>query len=92
MIVTTAPRQTKKAWEQAKRLGEELGASVVPRRGLSVSKLLEASVDNRVIIITDSETRFYDHPDEPPLYFKPRMAFKRVKRLRKSEQDTQLTV
>lgn len=92
MIITTAPGKTEKSWVQARRLGEELGAQVMPRRGLSVRKLLEASGDNRVIIVTDTETRFYDHPDEPPLYFHPSMAFIRVKRLRKGESDPLLAV
>lgn len=87
MIITTAPRATEKAWEQARRLSAELGATVSPRRGMSVKKLLEASGDSRVIIVTDTETRFYDNPEEPPLYFHPSMAFIRVKRLRKGETD-----
>ncbi|MCR2802905.1 class I SAM-dependent methyltransferase [Paenibacillus soyae] len=92
MIITTAPGKSDKSWEQARRLGAELGAAVVPRRGLSVRKLLEASGDSRVIIVTDSETRFYEHPDESPLYFHPSMAFIRVKRLRKGESDPLLAV
>lgn len=87
MIITTAPSGTAKAWEQAKRLGSELHATVAPRRGMSVKKLLEASGDSRVMIVTDTETRYYGSPDEPPLYFHPSMAFIRVKRLRKGESD-----
>lgn len=87
MIITTAPRGSEQAWEQAKRLGAELGAKVAPRRGLSIARLLKMSGDNKVIIVTDQETRFYEHPDEPPLYFHPSMAFIRVKRLRKGESD-----
>lgn len=87
MIITTAPKPTARSLERARRLASELQAAVTPRKGLSVRKLLEASGDNRVIIVTDTETRYYDHPDEPPLFFHPSMAFIRVKRLRKGEGD-----
>lgn len=86
-MITTAPNPSERAWERARLLGAELGAAVTPRRGMSVKKLLKASGDGRVIIVTDTETRFYDQPDEPPLYFHPSMAFIRVKRLRKGETD-----
>ncbi|REK77147.1 class I SAM-dependent methyltransferase [Paenibacillus paeoniae] len=87
MIITTAPKPTPKSMQQASRLAEELRAAVKPRRRMSVRKLLELSGDNRVIIVTDTETRYYDHAEEPPLFFHPSMAFIRVKRLRKGESD-----
>lgn len=87
MIITTAPRTNGASWEQAKRLGAELHAAVRPRKGLSVSKLLEMSGDSRVMIVTEKEIRYYKHLDEPPLFFHPSMAFIRVKRLRKGEAD-----
>ncbi|MEK3881347.1 class I SAM-dependent methyltransferase [Paenibacillus sp. PL2-23] len=92
MIITTAPGHSDSRWKQAKQLAAELSAPVVPRRGLSVRKLMDMSEDGRVIIVTDTETRYYDHPDEPPLYFHPSMAFIRVKRLRKGEGDPLLAV
>lgn len=87
MIITTAPRPSERVWQQAKKLGEQLKAGVLPRRGLSIHKLLTLSGDSRVIIVTETETRYYEHAEEPPLYFHPSMAFVRVKRLRKGEQD-----
>ncbi|RJE90153.1 SAM-dependent methyltransferase [Paenibacillus sp. 1011MAR3C5] len=87
MIITTAPRPTPRSLEQAGKLAAELQADARPRRGMSVRKLLELSGDNRVIIVTDTETRYYEHPEEPPLFFHPSMAFIRVKRLRKGESD-----
>lgn len=87
MIVTTAPSPTARTIEQAKRLAAELAATFAPRRRLSISKLLASSGDQRAIIVTDDEIRFYDGEEMPPLYFHPSMAFIRVKRLRKGESD-----
>lgn len=87
MIITTAPRPSDTVWRQAKRLGEELKADVIPRRGLSIPKLLAQSGDSRLIIVTETETRYYENAEEAPLYFHPSMAYIRVKRLRKGEND-----
>ncbi|MFD0587026.1 class I SAM-dependent methyltransferase [Paenibacillus sp. GCM10027627] len=87
MIITTAPRPTEKVWQQAKRLGEQLSAAVRPRKGMSIGKLLASSVDGRVIIVTETETRYYEDAEQPPLFFHPSMAYVRVKRMRKGESD-----
>jgi len=87
MIITTAPKPTSRSVEQASLLAAELKTAARPRKGMSVRKLLELSGDNRVIIVTDTETRFYSHPEEPPLFFHPSMALIRAKRLRKGESD-----
>lgn len=87
MIVTTAPSPAARTIGQAKRLAAELSASYVPRRGASVRKLIAGSGDNRAIVVTEREIRFYDGDEAPPLYFHPSMAFIRVKRLRKGDTD-----
>ncbi|GKU79365.1 class I SAM-dependent methyltransferase [Paenibacillus sp. L3-i20] len=87
MIITTAPRPSERINEQVRKLAAELSAKAIPRRNASIQKLLDMSDDNRVIIATEKEVRFYDNANEPPLYFHPSMAYVRVKRLRRGETD-----
>ncbi|MBH5317802.1 class I SAM-dependent methyltransferase [Paenibacillus sp. GSMTC-2017] len=87
MIITTAPNPSERINEQARKLAAELSAKVIPRRNLSIQKLIEMSDNHRTIIVTEKEVRFYDNANEPPLYFHPSMAYVRVKRLRRGETD-----
>jgi len=87
MIVTTTASPSKKAMEQAARLSDMLSAEYVARRKHTVSKLVAASADRQVIVVTEQEVRVYDGSAEAPLYFHPSMAFVRVKRIRKGETD-----
>ncbi len=87
MIVTTTSNPSPRIKRQADRLAGELAAAVKPRGKLTVRKLLSLSEDNRLLVVTEEEVRFYDGQPEAPLYFHPSMAFVRVKRLRKGESD-----
>lgn len=87
MIVTTSAKPSDRALEQASRLALELSAQLKTRGNLTVRKLIEMSRDERLLVVTEQEVRFYDGQSEAPLYFHPSMAFVRVKRLRRGETD-----
>lgn len=92
MIVTTAPKPSDRAAAQAERLAMELSAKPMHRRNLSVRKLVQLSVDGRLVVVTENEVRYYEGQSDSPLYFHPSMAFVRVKRLRKGESDPLITL
>ncbi|MGM0882691.1 MAG: class I SAM-dependent methyltransferase [Bacillota bacterium] len=87
MIVTTSAKPSARALEQASRLALELSAQLKARGNLTVRKLIEMSSDERLLVVTEQEVRYYDGQSEAPLYFHPSMAFVRVKRLRRGETD-----
>ncbi|RCW50989.1 class I SAM-dependent methyltransferase [Paenibacillus prosopidis] len=87
MIVTTSANPSARALEQASRLALELSALLKARGNLTVRKLIAMSSDERLLVVTEQEVRYYDGQSEAPLYFHPSMAFVRVKRLRRGETD-----
>lgn len=87
MIVTTSAKPSERALAQASRLAYELDAQLKARGNLTVRKLISMSRDERLLVVTEQEVRFYDGQSEAPLYFHPSMAFVRVKRLRRGETD-----
>ncbi|WP_138751055.1 class I SAM-dependent methyltransferase [Paenibacillus sinopodophylli] len=87
MIVTTTAKPSERVLAQAVRLSKELGASLKTRSNLTVAKLIGMTEDKRLLVVTDSEVRYYEGQSESPLYFHPSMAFVRVKRLRRGETD-----
>lgn len=87
MIVTTSVKPTGRALSQAARLADELSARLLARGSMTVRKLLSQSGDERLLVVTEQEVRYYEGQAEAPLYFHPSMAFVRVKRLRRGDTD-----
>ncbi|CAM4286042.1 class I SAM-dependent methyltransferase [Paenibacillus alkaliterrae] len=87
MIVTTTAKPSSSSQALAARLAIELAGQLKPRGNLTVRKLLSMSPDERLLVVTELEVRYYAGQSDEPLYFHPSMAFVRVKRLRRGETD-----
>ncbi|QAY66059.1 class I SAM-dependent methyltransferase [Paenibacillus protaetiae] len=93
MIVTTTDRPKPEMYAKAQLLSKELDIPFVPRRNRTLGKLAEQQRDERLLVVTDRELRYYyAGPQAPPLYFHPSMAYVRVKRLRAGEKDPLITI
>ncbi|XEC92604.1 class I SAM-dependent methyltransferase [Paenibacillus tarimensis] len=91
MIVSTSFDPSQAVIDKARTVSARLGANYVPRRNYSLSQLTRAAGDDKLLVVSGHDLRYYDG-QEPPLYFHPSMAFVRVKRLRKGESDPLLDV
>ena len=95
MIVTTSQAPTSALLQQAQRLAYELSATLLARRQLTVSKLLQQSEDGKVLVATDGELRLYDlqakEPDKPLIYH-PSMAFVKLKSMLRGGNETLITL
>lgn len=93
MIVTTTDRPKPATLSKAHALAEECAARYVARGNRTLGKLAEQLQDDRLLVVTDRELRYYyAGPQSDPLYFHPSMAYVRVKRLRAGETDPLITV
>lgn len=72
-------------------LAAELAGRFVPRKDSTLANLRRRYQDDYLLVVTANELRYYED-EGSPLYFHPSMAFVRVKRLRKGEQDPLLAV
>ena len=87
MIVTTSILPSDRLLALAARMAQELHAKLTTRGNLSVKKLMASSEDQKLIVVTEHEVRYYYRHTTHPFYFHPSMAFVRVKRLRQGEPD-----
>ncbi|MFD1954798.1 class I SAM-dependent methyltransferase [Paenibacillus thailandensis] len=93
MIVTTSDRPKPEALSKAAALAKELSARLAPRNNRTLGKLSEQLRDDKLMVVTDRELRYYyAGPKNAPLYFHPSMAYVRVKRLRAGESDPLVAV
>lgn len=72
---------------KAAELAAELGGKLIERRSQTLAQLARRYEDDKLLVVTSDELRYYERGTETPLYFHPSMAYVRVKRLRKGERD-----
>lgn len=88
MIVTTAAKPTELTMAKAKSLADELSGRFQLRNGRTLSQLMTAGLEDQLLVVLDNEVRYYTGSTaEQPLYYHPSMAFVRVKRLLRGEND-----
>lgn len=87
MIVTTADKPSASSQAKARRLAEELSAPYIVRGKQTLRQLGEKMEEIRLLVVTEKEVRYYEGQTESPFYFHPSMAFVRVKRMRRGEND-----
>ena len=92
MIVTTAVKPSDAHIAKAQQLAEELSGRFVQREKYSVQNLMEQSDTGSVIVVTEKEVRLFDVKRPQPFFFHPSMAYVRVKRMMKGEQDPLLVL
>jgi len=93
MIVTTAAKPSEASLAKANLLAEELSGRLTLRRGQTLSQLMEAGGDDRLLVVLENEVRFYEGSTaEQPLYYHPSMAFVRAKRLLDGDKDPMITL
>lgn len=95
MIVTTSQSPSAEIKQQAIRLSEELQASYVERRQMTVTKLLVSSSDGKVLVCTDHELRLYDTESSDvskPLIYHPSMAFVKMKAMLAGKQEPLISI
>jgi len=92
VIVTTAVKPSESHIAKAQQLAGELSGRYIARDKHSVQKLMEQSESGSVIVVTEKEVRLFDEGRPQPFFFHPSMAFVRVKRLMKGEQDPLLVL
>lgn len=80
MIVTTSQAPDDRLLGYAKKLAAELQAPLVPRRQMSVRKLMQRSNSPYMLVATEHELRLYEREQlDKPLVYHPSMAFVKLK-------------
>jgi 16S rRNA G966 N2-methylase RsmD len=80
MIVTTSYDPSDTIIQKAKRLADELGVRVVPRRHMTIRRMQERYGIHDVLVVTDTGLSCYRNR-LPPLFFHPGSSYLRVKRM-----------
>ncbi|WP_315971267.1 class I SAM-dependent methyltransferase [Paenibacillus sp. N3.4] len=84
--MTTSYNPSGELLDKAVRLAGAYNGRVVPRRKYSLEHLRKNYEDNRLLLVTRDEIRYYED-DHAAYFFHPSMALVRVKRMQRGESD-----
>ncbi|MDO7904953.1 class I SAM-dependent methyltransferase [Paenibacillus sp. JX-17] len=90
MLITTGDTDNPELFKRAASLAEHTGSCYVPRRGMSLGKLVQRSGGEQDVIVVIQNGARLVRPGQDPLTFHPSMGFIRAKRILKGEQDPML--
>lgn len=89
MIVTTSQAPHEQLLAYAESLATELNATLVPRRQMSVRKLMERSGTPFMLVATENELRLYEHDKlEKPFIYHPSMALPKLKAMLQGTEES----
>lgn len=89
MIVTTSQAPDEELLAYATRLAQELNARLVPRRQMSVRKLMERYSTPFMLVATSTELRLYERDKlEKPFLYHPSMALPKLKAMLQGAEES----
>jgi len=89
LIVTTSQAPHEELLAYAECLANELGATLVPRRQMSVRKLMERFNTSFMLVATDNELRLYEQDKlEKPFLYHPSMALPKLKAMLQGSEES----
>lgn len=89
MIVTTSQAPHEELLAYAASLAQELSATLVPRRQMSVRKLMERYHTSYMLVATDNELRLYERGKlEKPFVYHPSMALPKLKAMLNGTEES----
>lgn len=93
MIVTTSQAPDGRLLAYAKSLADELGAPLIARRQMSVTKLMGVSNSSFMLVATEHELRLYEKDNlQKPLVYHPSMAFVKLKAMLRGMKEHIVTL
>ncbi len=92
MLVTTSYKPSEKLQAKAQNIAGIIGGRWVPRRQFSLSNLRKRYTENKVMLLTEQEIRYYSADHDLPLFFHPSTAAIRIKRMLKGEIDSLIAI